>query len=104
MPRWLRWTPLALATCLVALGAFRFGWQVIHLTETDVINRYAARYIDEAGPDASAADCAALPAEMRGVWITLHCAAPGGAPVIYQITRFGTLWPGSRAMQQGPST
>ena len=41
-------------------------------TETEVIDRVAARYVAETG--AAATDCAARPAVSAGLWLVVACA------------------------------
>lgn len=79
-----------LGLCLGVIG-LRFGWQAAKITETDVINRYAAHYVDQTGGDLT--DCAASPAvEMAGVWLIVRCASPDlGTSARYLVNRFGSL-------------
>jgi len=102
MPRWLLWTPIALISVFLAAVAFRYGWQIAHLTETDVINRYPSEYLRDASPDARAADCVAVPGSDARIWITLRCGAEGAPEFIYHINRLGHLV--SVAGAAGPST
>ena len=90
MPRWALFLPLGLVTLALGLLFFRLGWIAANLTETDVINTYAARYLQEAGPTAKASDCVARPAQAPGVWIVVTCA---GAEMRYDyyVNRFGGL-------------
>lgn len=85
MPRWLWWTPLAVLTVVAGLLLFRQGWIAAHMTETDVINHYAARYVADHG--GSRTDCIALPGRADDVWIEVRC----GATVIYPVDRAGRL-------------
>lgn len=85
MPRWLWWAPLALLTFVVVLLVFRQGWIAAHFTETDVINHYAARYVQEHAGQLS--ECLAMPGRSAGVWIEVRC----GADVIYPVDRAGRL-------------
>ncbi|MGR3503785.1 hypothetical protein [Pseudaestuariivita sp.] len=82
MTRWLPFGALVLATGVIAFVA---GWQVRGVTETDVIERYAARYLAEAGEGARRTDCLAVPGEGR-VWIEVHCKG-----FIYHASRSGRL-------------
>lgn len=90
MPRWLWFAPLVVLTVLGGLWAFRLGWIVATITETDVIDAYAARYLETAGPDARATDCVARPGLQRGVWLIVSCSGPGRR-VDYPVDRFGRL-------------
>lgn len=90
MPRWLWFAPLAvLATALAAWG-FRWGWIAATITETDVINTYAERYLSEGGAAARLTDCTALPGRRDGVWIIVRCVQ-AGARFDYPVDRFGRL-------------
>jgi len=87
MPRWVWFVPLGLATLIGALLAFRYGWIAATITETDVINVFALRYITEdGGPDAQASDCIAVPGQIDGAWITVRCG-----DFTYHANRFGSL-------------
>lgn len=87
MPRWVWWVPLGLATLVGALLAFRYGWIAATITETDVINAMANRYLTEdGGAEAQVGDCVGLPGQIDGAWITVQC---GG--FAYHVNRFGTL-------------
>ncbi|MCC1492287.1 hypothetical protein [Cognatishimia sp. F0-27] len=78
MPRWVWWTPVALLVVATALLGFRWGWIAATITETDVINAYAQRYLEDrardgTGAGASVGDCVAYPGEERGVWLVVSC-------------------------------
>jgi len=83
MPRWLWWAPVALVTVYGAVFAFRSGWVAANLTETDVINRFAAQYLKDAGAGASVNQCAARPSTLSGVWLVVTCTAPAGRQYRY---------------------
>ncbi len=99
MPRWLWFAPLALITVLLGLWAFRLGWIMVTLAETDVINRYAQKYLAEQADDSSApratlTDCVAYPGEAEGIWIVVRCGpASSGETQAYEyhVNRFGGL-------------
>lgn len=92
MPRWLWWLPLVVLTIIVGLFVFRLGWIRAHLTETDVINHFAARYVVETGGQATVTDCVALPGQQEGVWLVVRCAPPdGGAVQRFPVDRSGRL-------------
>jgi hypothetical protein len=79
--------PLGLATLVGALLAFRFGWIVATITETDVITSIAQRYVTEDGSaDARTTDCVGLAGQVQGAWITVRCAG-----FVYHVNRFGHL-------------
>jgi hypothetical protein len=93
MPRWLWWAPLAALTGLGAVLVFRLGWIVATLEQSDVIARYAALYLQEAGTGAKPTDCAAYPApDWANVWIVVRCKPMGETGVfeaVYYVNRFG---------------
>lgn len=93
MPRWLWWTPLGLLTVGVALMGLRWGWVAATISETDVINRYAERYVQERGGGAAMTDCVAMPGRAdQGIWLVVRCAAPDTDSAFeYHVDRFGRL-------------
>lgn len=67
--------------------AFRYGWIAVTLTETDVINAVAQRYItQDGGADARASDCVGVPGQIAGAWITVQCGA-----LLYHVNQFGSV-------------
>lgn len=85
---------MAVLTIVAGLLVFRQGWIAAHMTETDVINFYAARYrADHGGQNA---DCLAVPGRQEGVWIEVRCG-----DVIYPVDRSGRL---VEVTQTGPRT
>ncbi|KNG93957.1 hypothetical protein [Pseudaestuariivita atlantica] len=76
------WAPFAVLVVATGVMAFVAGWQARGVTETDVIERYTARYVADGG---SATDCIAVPGEGR-VWIEVRCGA-----IVYHASRFGRL-------------
>lgn len=90
MPRWLWFSPLAvLVTALTAWG-FRWGWIAATITETDVINTFAQRYVAGAGAAARLTDCTAVPGAQKGVWIVVRCGRQD-TRYDYPVDRFGRL-------------
>jgi hypothetical protein len=87
MPRWFWWLPLGVLTVVAGLFLFRAGWIVANLTETDVINHFAARYVADQGEGARMTDCTAVPAADPGIWLVVRC----GGKVSYPVDRFGRL-------------
>ena len=78
MNRWLLWLPFGLLTLGVGLFYLRLGWIAATISEGDVIERYAERYVQAqlaADPEslASERDCVAVPSDERGVWIVVIC-------------------------------
>ncbi|WP_299826920.1 hypothetical protein [uncultured Roseobacter sp.] len=90
MPRWLWFTPLALLVVAVAIWAFRLGWIAVTISESDVINTYAQRYLEEAGSTALLTDCTGLPGTGDGVWIIVRCTQ-AELQFDYPVDRFGRL-------------
>ncbi len=92
MPRWLWWTPLAGLTVLVAVLGLRLGWVAVSLTETEVIEGQAARYLAEHGEGADVTDCQAEPGRSAFVWMTVECR-PDASPFRYRyhVSHLGSL-------------
>ncbi len=116
MPRWLWFAPLAVITVLGGVWAFRLGWIAAHTTETDVINFYAQRYLEDRARDgipggASLSDCVAFPGAARGIWLHIVC---GPSPTDrsrqyeYEVNRLGQYvrgWsPHSEGVKPGSET
>lgn len=91
MPPWLWWAPLAVLVSTLAVWVFRWGWIAATITETDVINTYAQRYLQEAGGAARLTDCVAVPGGHKDVWIMVRCAGVTGARYDYPVDKFGRL-------------
>ncbi len=97
--RWIYWTPLALFILAVGVFFLRAGWVAVTITETDVIEHYAARYVQTqraADPKSKASplDCVARPSEERGVWIVVQCGVYAcDAPTYaeYHVNRIGNV-------------
>jgi len=89
MPRRLIYLPLlGLVAAAAALGLL-LGGRVVATTETEVIDRVAARYVAETG--AARTDCHATPAQSAGLWLVVTCAGADGGRVEYFIDRFGDV-------------
>ncbi|MFP7673335.1 hypothetical protein ACG74X_08265 [Marivita sp. S0852] len=87
MPYWVWFVPLGLATLVGALMAFRYGWIAATITETDVINAVANRYVtQDGGANARIADCVGVPGQVDGAWITVRCGA-----LAYHVNQFGAV-------------
>ncbi len=68
MSRWFPFLPFGL---LVVLAGY-FGWQMGKpMTETEIINFYAAEYVRETG--GLEIDCAATPSEVEGARMAITC-------------------------------
>lgn len=95
MPRWLWWTPVGALILGFALIGLRWGWIAATITETDVINRYAAQYVETQGGALS--DCVAYPG-LGDVWLVVRCARGQDAVYAYHVNRLGRLVPGPDAL------
>lgn len=89
MRSWILWGPLAIITLLGAGMVFRASWKAANLTETDVINAYADRYVAEVAGRASRSDCAAVPGQ-GAVWLIVRCGS-GDTARTYPVDRSGAL-------------
>ena len=90
---------LPLAGCVAFVGYL--GFQRGQLpAETEIINRYAATYLQSAPAGASVTDCAASPHPDVAVRMVMNCVHPGGITTTYYIGPRGQTVP----PPQGPST
>ena len=90
--RVLWWAPFAVFLVFWAIVGFRYGVKAQDTSETDVINRYAALYLEDAGEGAALTDCVAYPSTDLGIWLVVSCAAPlRAASVDYYVNRIGGL-------------
>lgn len=81
-----------LALVAVAAGlALLLGGRATTTTETQVIERMAARYLDDAGAGASPSDCAARPAVSDGLWLVVACVTGNGMRHEYYVDGYGRL-------------
>ncbi len=78
--------PLAAITLIAALFAYRQGYIAANLTETDVINQYAAQYVAE--HQGLYADCTANPGNPP-VWLVITCAPDDGMAITYLVDKGG---------------
>ena len=90
MSRWLLWMPVAALTVATALFGLRVGVLTSNLSETDMINQAAERYL-AGGQDRSLTDCSARPNAERVVWLTVTCVPKAGAPELYNASPLGHL-------------
>ena len=81
------WRGLAILAALAAALGLPAGWHVATLTETDIIDAAAARYVRDHG--GAPAECVARPGTPP-VWIEVLCGTPR-LRAIYQADRFGFL-------------
>ena len=89
----------------LALIGLRRGWIVATMTETDVINAYAQRYLRTGGPDAALSDCVALSgAAYPGVWLIVRCVPETGEGAVdYYVNRRGGLVRNAAPPQDAPT-
>ena len=79
LTRWLWWAPLAVLIAGAGLVGLRLGFFAQTVTETDVINTYAADYVERTAPQGRLTDCFARPATgVAGAWLIISCRAPQG--------------------------
>ncbi|MBS1304220.1 hypothetical protein [Loktanella sp. SALINAS62] len=79
MNRRLLFVPLAALTVAVGYLGYRMGQPV---SETDIITRYAARYLSDAPDGAALTDCLATPG-VGDVRLTVICTHASGQSFIY---------------------
>ena len=101
MIRAVLWAHLALLVLGAALLGLRYGYLYATTTETEVINFYAYRYVqdrghDDTGTGATLTDCVAFPAppEERRIWLIVSCGpTPYDASTHfeYYVDRLGRL-------------
>lgn len=73
MPRRLLFLPvLALIAAVAGIGLL-LGGRAVLTTETEVIERVAARYLADAGQGALRSDCDARPATSADLWLVVVC-------------------------------
>ncbi|SFS06537.1 hypothetical protein [Yoonia litorea] len=94
--RWFYFLPVAV---LVAYAAY-LGWQRGQLpSETEIINRYAALYLEMAPEGAALTDCAAAPHPNAGVRMVITCSHASGLVTTYFVGPRGEALP----EPQGPT-
>lgn len=91
MSRRLIFLPFVGLVLLTAALALLLGGRAATTTETEVIERVAALYLEEAGDRAARTDCRAVPAQSEGLWLVITCAATDGTGFEYFIDRFGRV-------------
>lgn len=91
-PRLILIIPLLIIGGLLAIVGLRLGVMVATTSETDVINRYAAKYVATYPETGAIEDCHGLPGEGRGVWIIVVCSEDRPATRMeYRVNRLGGL-------------
>jgi hypothetical protein len=95
MPRWVWFLPLGVLLLVVAYNGVKLGMIRANVTETAVIDHFAAQYLDDharaIGPGAALTDCLAVPGTVSGVWLEVRCTPPEGAAFLYGVRRDGAL-------------
>lgn len=91
MPRWMLFVPLMALVAAVAGIGLMLGGRSVGTTETEVIERFAARYLAEAGAEAALSDCTARPAQSEGLWLVVACDLRGGSRYEYFVDAYGRL-------------
>lgn len=91
---------LVIAVLTGAAGTLGYlaGSRQAALSETDVINAYAQRYVDKQGLEAEAIRrCHAVPGRSDPVWLVVVCAEGSAAERAYFVGRNGALLHEGRA-------
>ncbi|PUB19059.1 hypothetical protein [Yoonia sediminilitoris] len=88
--------PFAALTIFVAYLGLRIGDVP---TETEIINRYAAAYLETAGDGARPTDCAATPHPDPAIRMIIACTHPSGVLTTYYAGPRGESVP----QPEGPS-
>ena len=95
MPRWMWFVPLGIVGLLVAYNGVKLGLIRAGVTETAVIEHFAAQYLRDharlVGPGAAPTDCLAVPGDHAGVWLEVRCTPPEGAAFLYGVRRDGAM-------------
>ena len=94
MPRWVWFVPVGMLALVVGYTGLKLGLERMNVTETAVINHYAARYVEDhaeiIGEGAQLTDCVGVPGSVGTVWIEVQCTPPGGEPAfLYGAARNG---------------
>ncbi len=91
---------VVVAALTVAAGTLGYvaGKRQASLSETDVINAYAARYVQDRGLDpAEIRQCHAVPGQSDPVWLVVVCAQGQAAERAYFVGHNGALLHEGRA-------
>ena len=102
MPRWMLFVPVVALVAAVAGVGLMLGGRVVGTTETETIERFAARYLAEAGTGAARSDCTARPAQSKGLWLVVACDLRGGARYEYFVDAYGRLADANRPEEGRP--
>ncbi|MDX8352355.1 hypothetical protein [Cognatiyoonia sp. IB215182] len=88
MGRWTFFLPLVVLIAFAGYLGLRAGRLP---SETEIINRYAALYVAEAGAGAQMTDCAAIPHPDPTIRMTVMCQPPKGDAITYLVGPRGGL-------------
>ena len=91
MPRWVWFVPFGALVLALAVWGFRLGWIRATITETHVIEAYAARYLEIGGDGARITDCSAQPGQVRAVWLIVTCTGSDAVRFDFPVDRMGRL-------------
>ncbi len=83
---------LPLAALIVFAAYLGLQWGKLP-TETDIINRYAAAYMETAPSGANPTDCAATPHPDPAVRMVINCTHPFGVITTYYVGPRGEALP-----------
>lgn len=91
MARRMLIAPIAgILTAAAGIGVI-LGVRTGNTTETEVIERVVAQYLEDAGSEADPSDCAARPAVSEGLWLLVVCDRRGSAHYEFFVDRHGRL-------------
>lgn len=95
MPRWLWFAPFGFLLLIAGYNGIKLGLDRANVTETAVINHYAAEYLNDhrtvLGREGALSDCLAIPGADPGVWLEVRCTPDEGPAFIYGVKRNGAL-------------
>lgn len=90
-----------LPVALLTVFAGYLGWKLGQpLSETALIDRVVAQYLDQSGEGARPSDCSATPGEQSGVRLVVTCRHRSGAVYVRQVGPRGAILPAA----EGPAT
>lgn len=101
MARWMLFVPVMALVAAVAGIGLMLGGRFVGTTETETIERFAARYLAEAGAGAARSDCVARPAQSDGLWLVVACDLRGDERFEYFVDAYGRLAHANRPEEDG---
>jgi hypothetical protein len=90
MSRWVIFTPFAGLVIFAGMLGLRIGAQP---TETDIINRYVAAYLETAPDGAAPTDCAAAPHPEPSIRMVINCVHSNDLTTTYFVGPRGDTLP-----------